>query len=112
MIYKVGQKVRVIPHPPHKESGSNDWCWVSDMNKYCGKILVISQFGVQGKDDCHLEDNQWGWSNEWLLPLSKFQEGDIVKHKSTGQYIVLSMPTGEIPYKDKDLELISRKQLI
>ena len=110
MRYRVGDKVRIISKRPPKIMKLN---WASPhMDTHCGKIVtIISHQGQYDGLDCYYTtaNGGWTWKEDWLLPLTNFREGDKIKFKGTGQEIVL---VGDFPYKDEEMELLSRKKLI
>ena len=110
MKYKIGDKVRIIPKPPTK-TGKLNWAF-GGMCLHCNEVVTITSV-VEPQDGltCYRTSASggWTWKEDWLLPLSDFRIGDYVRIKFTGELTTyLGILTGE----DKDLELVSRKQLI
>lgn len=80
--YKVGDKVRI-------KCGLRDGCrasdgvnFVSDMEKYCGRIDTIKKVIDYDFDDrvrYVLEGNSWKWSGEWFENINHvFFEGNVL----------------------------------
>ena len=108
--YHIGQAVRVIPRKPIKLQSLN---WADEMTRWCNKIVIISAIESCTRDgftEYHIkEDNgQYYWREDWLL-LRNFRIQDMVRIKQTGEIVTITKDT---VYKDEDLELISRRQLI
>ena len=109
MKYKVGDKVRIIPKKPSWTGALN---WNPRMTDHCNEVVTITSCEniLDGLQTYYTSAfGGWKWKEDWLLPASKFREHDNVKVKLTGESFVI----GENNlYRDEDLELISRKQLI
>ncbi len=110
MKYQVGQKVRIIPTPPKVIKQLN---WALDMNRRCNEIVTIisNKVGIYDGLPAYLTtaNGGWTWKEDWLLPVSNFQRGDNVIRISTQEIFKWFE---DIPYKDEELQLVSRKQLI
>lgn len=110
MKYKVGEKVRVVSSLPKTAGGRGGFYWVPEMNRDFDRIFTITETNVYGRqEEYKVLESIYGWLGEWFQPLSVFHQLDTVKVKHTGQTFVV----GENNlYRDEDLELVSRKQLI
>ena len=111
MKYKLGQKLRIVFA---KSRAPSPVGWNTEMDKSQNTIVTVTGSGIGAGPDraftyyC-VQENGWNWDEKWLVPLSIFREGDIVKVKSTGEECVLGM---DFSFKDEEVDLVSRKQLI
>ena len=111
MKYKLGQKLRIVFA---KSRAPSPVGWNTEMDKSQNTIVTVTGSGIGAGPDraftyyC-VQENGWSWDEKWLVPLSIFRIGDTIKVKSTKEILKWFL---DIPYKDEELVLISRKQLI
>jgi len=100
--FKVGEKVRVVPHRPENERLN---LFQDSMVKYLGKVLTIRCTDIDG--DCWVVENSFCWHKNWLdhiesphkvKTLENVKIGNSVYHEDGTEYYVHNvMPEDDFP---------------
>ena len=103
------QKVRILPKNKCK-IGIVNWL-SSSMDIYQNMLVTINSI-YQGDDYVSYLTNEiqnFCWDENWLVSASNFRCGDTIKLKESDNILQWQE---DMPFKDEDLILVSRKQLI